>query len=54
MEVFYLLADDHHEELINGLLADLTFECLYFPEELTISNSPYRKEQIDLRQKKVF
>ena len=48
------LADDHHEELVNGLLGDLAFECLYFTSDNGgIDNSPYRQENT-IRQKKVF
>jgi hypothetical protein len=54
LEVYLALSDDHHEELVNGLLGDLAFEALYFSHDQGgISNSPYCRE-IDLRQKKVL
>jgi hypothetical protein len=53
-EVYLALAEDHHEELVNGLIGDLAFESVYFSHDFgTINNSPYRKS-VDLRHKKLL
>jgi hypothetical protein len=52
-ELYSLLSADHHEELINGLVADLAYECIYYYFDSTsINNSPYRYDS-NLKQKKV-
>ena len=54
LELYLALADDHHEELVNGLLGDFAFEVMYFSHDMgQMDNSPYRKES-NLRQKKIF
>ena len=54
LELYLALADDHHEELVNGLLGDLAFQVMYFSHDTGLmDNSPYRKES-NLRQKKIY
>lgn len=53
-EIYTALAEDHHEELVNGLIADLAFETVYFSfDHGKINNSPYCKGK-DLKQKKLL
>lgn len=48
------LAEDHHEELVNGMIGDLAFESVYFSHDQgNINNSPYRRPA-DLRHKKLL
>lgn len=53
-ELHLTLVADHHEELVNGLVADLAYECLYYHfDSPSITNAPYRRDA-DLRQKKLL